>query len=99
MPRACHVCICASLSRTLYTGITGNLLRRIAQHRSGSSAFTARYGINRLVYAEEAPGMRSAIEREKQLKRWSREKKMWLIERDNPEWMDLARGWFEAGAG
>ena len=99
MPCACHVYICASRSRTLHIGVTGHLLRRIAQHRSGTSAFTARYHVNRLVYVEEAPDMRSAIEREKQLKRWSRAKKIRLIERDNPEWTDLAQGWFEPNAG
>lgn len=99
MPRACHVYICASRSRTLYIGVTRSLLRRIAQHRAGASGFTARYRINRLVYLEEAPDMRSAIAREKQLKRWSREKKLRLIERDNPAWTDLAQGWFEPKAG
>ena len=94
MPRHAWVYVCASLSRTLYIGVTSNLPRRIAQHRDRASGFTARYRVDRLVYFEEAPDLRSAIAREKQLKRWARWKKIRLIEAANADWLDLARDWF-----
>jgi putative endonuclease len=75
----------------IYIGVTSNLLARLDQHRSGQIAgFTARYGICRLVRFEMFADMPTAIAREKQLKRWHREWKMNLIERDNPDWDDLA---------
>jgi putative endonuclease len=85
------VYIMASKSRTLYVGVTNNLERRVYQHKALCiEGFTKRYNITRLVYFEEAPDVRSAIEREKQLKRWSRQKKVALIESLNPDWYDLA---------
>jgi putative endonuclease len=87
---AFNVYIIASRSRTLYTGVTSNLNRRLAQHSSGKgSKFAAKYKINRLVYAEYAPSAAVAIEREKQIKRWRRSKKIALIESINPTWTDL----------
>ncbi len=94
MPRHACVYICASLSRTLYIGVTSDLLRRMSQHRARAAGFTARYRVDRLVYFEHAPDMRSAIAREKQLKRWARWKKVRLIEAGNDGWLDLARDWF-----
>ncbi len=94
MARHFHVYICASRARTLYVGVTANLLRRLAEQRSGSSEFTARYRVNRLVYYEDTTDARSAIAREKQIKRWSRAKKVRLIERSNAGWLDLAKDWF-----
>ena len=87
-----HVYILASLRRILYIGVTGNLDDRIAYHRSmeNPTAFTARYGITRLVYVEEFTDITQAIEREKQLKAWRRAKKVRLIETSNPDWVDLA---------
>ena len=77
----------------LYTGVTSNLVGRIAQHRAGTfDGHTKRYGIVRLVYSEVAETMEAAILREKQLKRWRREWKRNIIERLNPEWNDLALG-------
>ena len=75
----------------LYTGVTSNLIGRIAQHRAGTfDGHTRRYDITRLVYYEIAETMDAAILREKQLKRWRREWKRNIIERQNPEWNDLA---------
>ncbi len=86
-----HVYILASFRRVLYIGITGNLEKRLAYHRSleNSSAFTARYAVTRLVYVEEFTDPKQAIAREKQLKSWRRGKKVRLIERMNPDWLDL----------
>jgi putative endonuclease len=85
------VYILASRSRNLYTGVTNNLERRVVEHRQGLvPAFTARYRIFRLVHFERFADIRDAIAREKEIKAWRREKKIWLIERDNPTWADLA---------
>jgi putative endonuclease len=87
-----HVYILASFHRVLYIGITGDLEKRLAYHRSLESpnSFTARYAVTRLVYVEEFMDANQAIAREKQLKGWRRSKKIWLIERSNPDWEDLA---------
>jgi putative endonuclease len=83
---------------TLYIGVTGDLVRRMDEHRRGAGArFASKYRLRRLVYFEHCLDVRSAIEREKQLKRWRREKKVGLIERENPEWRDLCEEWFDAG--
>ena len=75
---------------TLYVGVTGNLARRVQQHREGAvPGFTRRYGVTRLVRAEPYDDIRIAIEREKRLKRWRRAWKLALIEEDNPDWRDL----------
>ena len=76
----------------LYIGVTGDLEKRLGYHRSlaNPNSFTARYGVTRLVYLEEFTDIKQAIAREKQLKRWRREKKVSLIERVNPHWVDLA---------
>ena len=93
--RAYYVYILASHSRCLYIGVTNNLLRRLWEHREKLvPGFSADYSTTALVYYEMTGDVRSAIEREKQLKRWRREKKIVLIERDNPAWRDLAAGWF-----
>ncbi|MDB5677086.1 MAG: endonuclease [Sphingomonas bacterium] len=74
----------------LYVGVMSNLIGRIVQHRDGAfDGYTKRYGIKRLVYFETADTMDAAITREKQLKRYRREFKRNLIERDNPAWNDL----------
>ncbi len=80
-----YVYILASLSGTLYIGITSNLHRRVFEHREGKiEGFTKRYGVHRLVYWEGFDDVRKAIAREKQLKRWRRAKKIALFERVNP---------------
>jgi putative endonuclease len=76
--------------RALYIGVTTDLGRRLEEHRRGLSQHTSRYNITKLVYAEEHETALDAIEREKQLKRWRREKKVALIDRANPEWRDLS---------
>jgi putative endonuclease len=84
--------ILASRSRRLYTGVTGNLLRRVLEHREKRlGTFTGRYDIVRLVYYECGSDARAAIAREKQVKGWSRQKKLALVKRLNPEFRDLAR--------
>ena len=78
---------------TLYTGVTSNLIQRIAQHRDGSiPGFTKRYKIRRLVHYELHGTMEDAIAREKRIKEWQRAWKIELIERQNLLWEDLAIG-------
>ncbi len=75
---------------TLYTGISGDLLYRIHQHRTGAgSKFAAKHGVTRLVYYEQTSDAYAAIVREKQIKKWLRAWKVALIEEHNPEWRDL----------
>ena len=77
-------------AKTLYTGVTNNLERRVDEHKRGLvPGFTSKYGLDRLIYCEEHTDVRDAIEREKQIKRWRRAKKVALIETLNPEWQDL----------
>ncbi|HJT54070.1 MAG TPA: GIY-YIG nuclease family protein [Candidatus Angelobacter sp.] len=88
------VYILSSRSGTLYVGITGYLNRRITQHKIDTiEGFTKKYQCHRLVYYERYQDVRAAIAREKQLKRWRREKKIFLIEKLNPRWQDLAENW------
>ena len=85
------VYVLANRSRSLYTGVTGDLERRMIEHRDGLVAgFTTRYRIFRLVYLEIFGDVTVAIAREKEIKGWRREKKVALIERMNPEWRDLS---------
>ena len=87
----CYVYILASKSRTLYIGVTNDLTARVLQHRSSEiDGFTSDYKVHRLVYYEQHAWIQHPIAREKQLKRWRREKKVWLIERENPTWEDPA---------
>ena len=75
---------------TLYIGVTNDLERRVSEHRSGLiPGFTQKYLCHKLVYFEEYSDIHQAIEREKQLKHWSRAKKDWLIDTVNPERNDL----------
>ena len=91
-----YVYIMSSLSRTLYTGVTNDLERRVLEHkRKLVPGFTKKYNITRLVYFEEGTDIDSAILREKQIKGLLRKKKIALIEAENPEWLDLAADWFE----
>jgi putative endonuclease len=89
------VYITASRRRVLYTGVTKDLVRRIYEHREHLvPGFSSRYNVDRLVYFESAEEPLAAIAREKQIKGWSRSKKIALIERENPLWLDLSVGWF-----
>jgi putative endonuclease len=82
-------------SGTLYVGVTNNLERRISEHKNSLiEGFTKKYKINQLLYYEETNDILAAIEREKQLKGWRRDKKIALIESSNPEWKDLSEDWF-----
>ena len=92
-----YVYIMASRSKTLYIDVTNDLERRVLEHESGASTFTERYNISRLVYYEESADSLSAIEREKQLKGWLRNKKLALIDSANPEWEDFSENWFTDG--
>lgn len=86
--------IVASKSGTLYVGMTNDLDRRVFEHKHKlAKGFTAKYGCDRLVWFEEWSGPRQAIEREKQLKGWTRARKIVLIEEENPRWADLAETW------
>ena len=88
------VYIFSSHTGTLYTGITGFFTRRIHQHKYDSiEGFTKKYQCHRLVYYESHQDVEVAIGREKQIKRWRREKKIALIEKMNPRWQDLAENW------
>ena len=75
--------------RALYIGVTTNLPRRLDEHRSGEVIHTSKYKIERLIYVETHETAPDAIAREKQLKGWSRSKKIALINRSNPDWRDL----------
>ena len=93
-PRKFFVYIVASKSRRLYAGMTNNLIRRVLQHKAGEiEGFTKRYRIDRLVYYEVFKYVNNCIAREKQIKSWSRAKKVALIQGLNPTWEDLAAEW------
>ena len=88
------VYILANRSRTLYIGVTNDLVRRLAQHRDGPpTSFTRRYAVYGVVHVEWTSDINAAIAREKQIKRWSRSKKIALIEAENPDWLDLSHAW------
>ena len=81
-------------SHVLYTGITGDLPRRVHEHKSKlTPGFTSRYNLTRLVYCEMFAYPGDAIQREKEIKGWVRSKKIKLIESNNPNWHDLAADW------
>ena len=96
MKKEYYVYIMTNRSRTLYTGVTNDLERRVYDHKMKLlPGFTKRYKINRLAYFEEFSEVYAAIEREKQIKGWLRKKKIKLIESMNPDWDDLSDGWYE----
>ncbi|MBI5118342.1 GIY-YIG nuclease family protein [Candidatus Poribacteria bacterium] len=93
-----YVYIMTNKSRCLYTGVTGDLVRRVNEHKERLvPGFTKKYNITRLVFFEETDDVQAAIAREKQIKGWLRAKKMALIEAVNPRWEDLSNGWCEKG--
>ena len=78
----------------LYIGVTSNLPRRLYEHRNGLvEGFTKKYNVHKLVYYESTNDVYSALSREKQLKKWNRNKKNVLINRMNPQWVDLSKSW------
>lgn len=99
-PRGLFVYIVASLSRRLYIGVTGDLVRRLRAHHAGVFPGRSRdCRITRLVYYERVSPPTAAITRERQIKRWTRAKRVALIESDNPGWLDLAADWFPGSTG
>jgi len=84
----------SSKTKVIYTGVTGNLIGRVYQHKNGLiKGFTKRYNVHRLVYFAETNDIMEAICYEKKIKGWLRRKKIALIESKNPEWKDLAEDW------
>jgi len=79
---------------TIYIGFTDDLQRRIREHKEGSvSGFTARYNVHKLMYYEEFKNSNDAFLRERRMKKWKRTWKIQLIEKENPQWHDLAKDW------
>ena len=91
-----YVYILASYQNgTLYIGITNNLVKRIWEHKNKVvEGFTKEYGVDKLVYYETTNDINSALLREKQLKKWNRQWKLELIEKENPDWIDLAKEYY-----
>lgn len=86
-----HIYIMASVTGTLYIGVTNNLQRRIFEHKQNTvEGFSKKYSCHKLVYYEQYNDVKDAISREKQLKRWRREKKESLIRTINSSWKDLS---------
>ncbi len=85
-----------SNNKVMYVGMTNNLERRVYEHKMKLvPGFTARYNINKLVYFEETQDVHAAITREKEIKKWRREKKNNLVAAVNPHWQDLSESWLE----
>jgi len=98
-PKTYFVYIMSNRSKTLYTGVTNSLIRRVREHKLGiGSVFSARYRLDRLVYFERFEDVHNAIEREKRIKGWLRAKKIALIVSVNPAWRDLSLEWYERHA-
>lgn len=95
MGKEYFVYIMTNKSRTLYTGVTNNLERRVYEHKNKLiPGFTSKYNITRLVWYESGDNIHVAIAREKQIKGWLRAKKIALIESMNPDWLDLSEDWY-----
>lgn len=91
-----YVYILTNRSKTLYTGVTNDIIRRVYEHKQKLiPGFTQKYNIEKLAYYEETVDVTAAIAREKQIKGWLRVKKIALIESMNPEWHDLSADWYE----
>lgn len=90
-----YVYILASKSGVLYIGVTNNLERRVVAHKNKTAGkFTSRYNVSRLMYYEVYNDINLAIAREKQLKAGTRQKKVELVEKENPGWRDISEDWF-----
>src|SRR5262245_22086223 len=95
--RKFYVYIMTNNSRTLYTGMTNDLERRVFEHKKKLvRGFTSKYNVTKLVWFEEFDNVMQAIDGEKKIKRWRRSKKVALIETSNPGWDDLAAAWFDS---
>jgi putative endonuclease len=89
------VYIMSNRSKTLYTGMTNSLIRRVREHKLGiGSVFAAKYKLDRLVYFERFEDVHNAIEREKEIKGWLRVKKIALVVSVDPGWRDLSLEWY-----
>lgn len=89
-----YVYIVASKSGTLYIGVTNDLVRRVDEHKQGAiEGFSKKYGCSRLIFFEHFTIIQDAIVREKQIKKWRRSKKEFLIRSVNPGWKDLSLEW------
>ena len=94
--REYYIYIVTNKSWTLYTGVTNDLARRVWEHKHKSiKGSTSRYRMGKLVYYETFGDIRDAIAREKQIKGWTRARKMALVKTANPTWKDLSAGWFQ----
>ena len=81
-------------NKVMYVGVTNNLERRMYEHKHKLvEGFTQKYNIDKLVYFEETRDVHAALAREKEIKKWRREKKNALVLKDNTEWSDLSEGW------
>lgn len=96
MSKSGYTYILTNKTRTVfYIGVTSDIKNRILRHKVGkASAFTTRYNSKMLVHYEEFPDMNQAIQREKQLKRWKRDWKIDLVREKNPNFQDIADGWY-----
>ena len=80
-------------NKVMYVGMTNNLERRMHEHRHKLvQGFTAKYNVHKLVYYEETQDVHAALAREKEIKKWRREKKNLLVQGSNPTWQDLSEG-------
>jgi putative endonuclease len=95
IPRQYYVYMLTSKTRRLYVGMTNDLERRLQEHRTKAvEGFTSRYNIDRLVWYEVTTSAVDAVAREREIKGWRREKKVELIESENPSWTDMANDWW-----
>ncbi len=82
--------LCSKRNGTLYTGVTSDIVKRVYEHKHGLvEGFTKKYNIHHLVWYESHESAESAIVREKQIKKWKRAWKLKIIEKENPQWIDL----------
>ncbi len=94
MTKKYYIYIMTNRSKTLYIGVTSNIIKRVFEHKNKLvSGFTRKYNISKLVYFEITSDIQTALKREKQLKGWLRSKKIVLIESLNPDWNDLSAEW------
>ena len=94
--RKYYVYILTNGRRTLYVGVTNDIVRRVYEHKHKMvDGFTKKYNLTYLAYYDETADVMSAIAREKQIKGWRRSKKIALIESVNPNWKDLAMDWYD----
>ena len=99
MEKGGFVYMLGSRSGVLYIGVTNNLERRLSEHKAAQvKGFTKKYRVNRLLWYERYERIEDAIAREKQMKNWRRDKKQQLIERENPDYEDISREWYEAAS-